>query len=76
MHRIVKLNFSFIYNNFYNLKIYHFCTDLGKAFTSGYLAVSSQATGREPRKEKPDFVLDLHDRIVKEGSPMVLHGKY
>ncbi|XP_031635461.1 obscurin-like, partial [Contarinia nasturtii] len=49
--------------------------NLGKAFTSGYLAVSSQATGREPRKEKPDFVVDLFDRNVKEGTPLSLDVK-
>lgn len=49
--------------------------ELGKAFSSGYLSVSPESTRREPLKEKPAFVAELHSSHVKEGSPIELQVK-
>lgn len=49
--------------------------DLGKAFTSGYLSISPKTTGREPRKDRPEFVAELHNETINEGQPLDLHVK-
>lgn len=49
--------------------------ELGKSFSSGYMAVSRQAIGSEAKKESPRFIADLHDRIVDEGKPVTLRVK-
>lgn len=49
--------------------------DLGKSYSSGYLSVSAQSLGREPRKQRPEFIADLHNREVIEGQPLDLQVK-
>lgn len=49
--------------------------ELGKAFSSGYMSVSPQSGRREPKKEKPAFISELHTTHVKEGSPVELQVK-
>lgn len=48
---------------------------IGKSYSSGYLSVSAQSLGREPKKQHPEFIADLINREVVEGQPLDLEVK-